>query len=604
MTNQQPTVVGGRYELGELLGRGGMAEVRKGVDTRLGRVVAVKRLRTDLASDPTFQARFRREAQSSASLNHPAIVAVYDTGEEMTPDGIAQPYIVMEYVAGRTLRDILREGRKILPERALEITSGVLSALDYSHRAGIIHRDIKPANVMLTPNGDVKVMDFGIARAVSDASSTMTQTAAVVGTAQYLSPEQARGETVDSRSDVYSTGCLLYELLTGRPPFVGESPVAVAYQHVREPAVPPSSHDAELPHEIDAIAMKSLAKRVEERYQSAAAMRADIERYLAGRPVQAPAVAVPVGVPAAAATAHLPEHTAVLGATAAGPPPHRQEPEEERRSKAGIWALVLLLLLAILGAAIWLVPKLMDEQAPQQVSVPSVVGSKQAVATRTLEGEGLEAEVTRRADPEAPRGQVISQDPDSGTLVDVGATIRLVVSTGPPTESVPRVVGMDVDDARAALRELNFEVKVLERNSDEPAGRVVEQSPSSGTTYAEGRTVTLYVSDGPEEVPDVVGLKQGAAERAIRDAGFEPVVRTSTDTEEPKGTVIEQFPEAGEELEQEGKVQIVVSAYEPEPTPSPTPTPTPTPTTDPSPTATTEPSPTPGGAAGDGLLTP
>ena len=231
-------MVGGRYELGELLGRGGMAEVRKGTDRRLGRIVAVKRLRTDLASDATFQARFRREAQSSASLNHPSIVAVYDTGEEPATDGsgVAQPYIVMEYVAGRTLRDILREGRKILPERALEITSGVLSALDYSHRAGIIHRDIKPGNVMLTPSGDVKVMDFGIARAISDAANSMTQTAAVVGTAQYLSPEQARGETVDSRSDVYSAGCLLYELLTGRPPFVGDSPVAVAYQHVREPA--------------------------------------------------------------------------------------------------------------------------------------------------------------------------------------------------------------------------------------------------------------------------------------------------------------------------------------------------------------------------------
>ena len=289
MSTPEPTLIGGRYELGELLGRGGMAEVRQARDTRLGRTVAVKRLRTDLASDATFQARFRREAQSSASLNHPSIVSVYDTGEEMSTDGsdVAQPYIVMERVQGRTLRDIIREGRKILPERALEITSDVLAALDYSHRAGIIHRDIKPGNVMLTPAGDVKVMDFGIARAVSDASSTMTQTAAVVGTAQYLSPEQARGETVDSRSDVYSTGCLLYELLTGRPPFVGDSPVAVAYQHVRENPAPPSDHDDQLDAEIDAIVLKSLAKRVEDRYQSAAAMRADIERYLAGHPVQA-----------------------------------------------------------------------------------------------------------------------------------------------------------------------------------------------------------------------------------------------------------------------------------------------------------------------------
>src|ERR671919_793401 len=239
----QARLVGGRYEAGEPLGRGGMAEVRRGVDNRLGRSVAIKRLRIDLASDATFQARFRREAQSAASLNHPSIVSVYDTGEELDPNGsgVLLPYIVMELVEGRTLRDILREGRKILPERALEITASVLSALDYSHRAGIIHRDIKPGNVMLTPSGDVKVMDFGIARAISDASSTMTQTAAVVGTAQYLSPEQARGETVDSRSDVYSTGCLLFELLTGRPPFVGDSPVAVAYQHVGETPLAPSS---------------------------------------------------------------------------------------------------------------------------------------------------------------------------------------------------------------------------------------------------------------------------------------------------------------------------------------------------------------------------
>src|SRR3954463_15086905 len=320
MSSEGPTLVGGRYELGELLGRGGMAEVRKGTDTRLGRVVAVKRLRTDLASDATFQARFRREAQSAASLNHPAIVAVYDTGEEPAADGsgVSQPYIVMEFVAGRTLRDILREGRKILPERALEITSGILGALDYSHRAGIIHRDIKPANVMLTPAGDVKVMDFGIARAVSDAQSTMTQTAAVVGTAQYLSPEQARGETVDSRSDVYSAGCLLYELLTGRPPFVGDSPVAVAYQHVREPARPPSDHDTDLPPAVDAIVMKALAKRLEDRYQSAAAMRADIERYLAGRPVQAP---VPIPTPVAPPTPPPTETTTVR-------PPLPLEPDD------------------------------------------------------------------------------------------------------------------------------------------------------------------------------------------------------------------------------------------------------------------------------------
>src|SRR4051794_37639339 len=323
----EPHRIGGRYEVGELLGRGGMAEVRKGTDVRLGRTVAIKRLRTDLASDATFQARFRREAQSAASLNHPAIVSVYDTGEEMSTDGsnVAQPYIVMEYVAGRTLRDIIREGRKILPERALEITSGVLAALDYSHRAGIIHRDIKPGNVMLTPSGDVKVMDFGIARAVSDASNTMTQTAAVVGTAQYLSPEQARGETVDSRSDVYSTGCQLYELLTGRPPFVGDSPVSVAYQHVREQAPPPSSLDEDLTPEIDAIVMKSLAKPLTERYQSAAAMKADIDRYLAGKPVVAPVV--PLDEAAAFVPGSDPGATSIFSGSPA-PTPEEEEPRK------------------------------------------------------------------------------------------------------------------------------------------------------------------------------------------------------------------------------------------------------------------------------------
>src|ERR1700712_1953606 len=368
----EPHRIGGRYEVGELLGRGGMAEVRKGTDVRLGRTVAIKRLRTDLASDATFQARFRREAQSAASLNHPAIVSVYDTGEEMSTDGsnVAQPYIVMEYVAGRTLRDIIREGRKILPERALEITSGVLAALDYSHRAGIIHRDIKPGNVMLTPSGDVKVMDFGIARAVSDASSTMTQTAAVVGTAQYLSPEQARGENVDSRSDVYSTGCLLYELLTGRPPFVGDSPVAVAYQHVREQAPPPSSLDEDLTPELDAIVMKSLAKSVGDRYPSAAAMKADIDRYLAGKPVQAPAV---VPVPAALPPDDATQYTQV------------QEPDETpERKRRGPIILLLLLLVALIVAALVLGPKLF-KAAPEQQQVPTITGLPRAQAESTIQ---------------------------------------------------------------------------------------------------------------------------------------------------------------------------------------------------------------------------
>lgn len=298
---EEPRRLGGRYELGSVLGRGGMAEVYLAHDTRLGRTVAVKTLRADLARDPSFQARFRREAQSAASLNHPAIVAVYDTGEDYV-DGVSIPYIVMEYVDGSTLRELLHSGRRLLPERTLEMTVGILQALEYSHRAQIVHRDIKPANVMLTRTGQVKVMDFGIARAMGDSGMTMTQTAAVIGTAQYLSPEQAKGEQVDARSDLYSTGCLLYELLAVRPPFVGDSPVAVAYQHVREEPQPPSTFDPEITPEMDAIVLKALTKDPDYRYQSADEMRADIEACLDGRPVAARPGWVPPGTEGTTAT--------------------------------------------------------------------------------------------------------------------------------------------------------------------------------------------------------------------------------------------------------------------------------------------------------------
>src|ERR1700743_303924 len=282
-----PRLLGDRYELEGGVGGGGMGEVYRARDLRLDRVVAIKTLRPDLARDQTFQARFRREAQSAASLNQPSIVAVYDTGEDMST-GVPVPYIVMEYVDGRTVRDLLIEGHRLLPQRALEIISGVLRALEYSHQAGIVHRDIKTGNVMGTRHGDIKVMDFGIARAMSDAQATMTQTAQVIGTAQYLSPEQARGERVDARSDLYSTGCLMYELLTGRPPFTGDSPVAIAYQHVRENPIPPSRLDPSLPPWAHSIVLKAMAKSPNDRYQSADEMRMDIQRAMNGMAVSAP----------------------------------------------------------------------------------------------------------------------------------------------------------------------------------------------------------------------------------------------------------------------------------------------------------------------------
>jgi serine/threonine-protein kinase len=581
-TSDEP-LIGGRYQLGELLGRGGMAEVRKGIDTRLGRTVAIKRLRTDLASDVTFQARFRREAQSAASLNHPAIVAVYDTGEVPASDGsnVSQPYIVMEYVAGRTLRDILREGRKILPERALEIASGVLSALDYSHRAGIIHRDIKPGNVMLTPSGDVKVMDFGIARAMSDASSTMTQTAAVVGTAQYLSPEQARGEPVDSRSDVYSAGCLLYELLTGRPPFVGDSPVAVAYQHVREPAAPPSDHDTDLPPEVDAIVMKSLAKRVEDRYQSAAAMRNDIERYLAGHPVHVTPPPPPVEPPT----------TVTNPTTVVTPVPPPVEPEEEdegRGTRPGLLVFLAILLVIVLGLAAYLLPK-MFASPTDQVQVPRLAGLTADQARAKLADAGLVAGKPDYAfNNNVAANRVISQDPPADDFVDKGSTVTFVLSRGTHPTKVPYVIGETRKQAKADLENAHLNPVFQLVESDQPKGTVVETDPSPGEQVPRDTDVTVSISRGPKLVPNVVGLTQEQAEQRLKDAGFNPQVRPDTTSTEPKGTVTGQTPDAGQPLQQGATVYITVSQYEPTtpPTSSPTSEPTSPPTSLPTSPAT------------------
>jgi eukaryotic-like serine/threonine-protein kinase len=575
--------VGGRYELGELLGRGGMAEVRKGTDVRLGRVVAIKRLRTDLASDPTFQARFHREAQSAAALNHPAIVSVYDTGEEPARDGsnVPQPYIVMEYVAGRTLRDILREGRKILPERALEITSGILAALDYSHRAGIVHRDIKPANVMLTPSGDVKVMDFGIARAIADSSSTMTQTAAVVGTAQYLSPEQARGETVDFRSDVYSTGCLLYELLTGRPPFVGESPVSVAYQHVREQAAPPSALDAELPAEVDAIVMKALAKRVEDRYESAGAMRADIERYLAGKPVTAPAVPLPTDPGGD-------EPTALFGAVT-------DEDVADRRKR---WPLIVtsLTVLALLALAAVIGP-LLFSASPDDKTVPQVVNLTQAQAEQAIKAQGLTVgSVTRQASQDVTKGHVIAQDPNAPGTLAPGGPVDLTVSTGKPDVVVPYVIGDDKDTARQKLTGAGLKVELVKRESDQDKDTVIKTTPNAAESVSNGSLVKVFYSAGPTKVPSVIGLKEAAATRRLKAAGFEVSTVLDPATQAAKGTVLEQSPAALTTQPQGTTVVITVSSFE-KPTSTPTPSTSPSSSPGGSPSASPSGSPS-GGAAG------
>ena len=570
--------LGDRYEVGGLLGRGGMADVRVGRDTRLGRTVAIKRLRTDLASDTTFQARFRREAQSSAKLNHPSIVAVYDTGEEVDRDGTQVPYIVMEYVEGRTLRDVLHEEGRILPERALEITSDILSALDYSHRQGIVHRDIKPGNVMLTPAGQVKVMDFGIARAIADASSAMTQTAAVVGTAQYLSPEQARGEQVDARSDIYSAGCLMYELLTGRPPFIGDSPVSVAYQHVREEAARPSQHNPDLDPDIDAIIAKALAKRTDERYQSAAQMRADIERYRAGHEVAAPAL-LAADDATAVAPAVAASQTSIFGADAG-----RDDDEEpERRSRGALWAVLLVLLVAAAVAALVLVldPFAPEEpQAPSQVIVPEVEGRTERDAIRLLEALDLVVATEERNNGAVEAGRVISQDPDGLSSVDEGSTVTIVVSLGSAAVEVPPdLIGQPVRQAKDALEAVDLEWRVERVDDDAPRNQVIAIDPSSGTDVPPDQVVTLTVSRGPVEVPRVIGFSERDATQILEAEGFEPfVVEANSDTV-PEGVVISQNPEPRTDGSPGDQVTIVVSLG-PEETEPPTTEPTTEPPTD------------------------
>jgi beta-lactam-binding protein with PASTA domain/predicted Ser/Thr protein kinase len=542
-----PQVLGERYEIGGVLGRGGMAEVHRGRDLRLGREVAVKVLRSDLARDPSFQVRFRREAQAAASLNHPAIVAVYDTGEDRTTTG-ATPYIVMEYVEGETLRDVIRREGHLSPERAMSLAADICGALDFSHRNGIVHRDVKPGNVMITPQGTVKVMDFGIARAVSDSAATMTSTAAVIGTAQYLSPEQARGESVDARSDVYSMGCLLYELVTGAPPFSGDSPVAVAYQHVREDARLPSSINPDVPPALDAILMKSMSKNPANRYQSAAEMRNDLLRALAGQRVEA----TPVMGDA--------EKTTILAAAPGGygggygqDDQWDDEDEAARRRRRRIIAIVSVLAVLLLGGAITAAIALSGGKptpTTTNVGVPAVQGLDQAAAEQAITGAGLKVgDVTQAPSTTVDQGKVVSSDPAGGASVAKGSTVSLVVSAGPDTIAVPNVVGLSEDRARQTLKNAGF-TSVSSRPADslEDQGNVVAVDPAEGQQAAKNTTITLQVSTGTIKIPDVTGKTEADARKALTDAGFSAgqvqSVPVDAGTATP-GSVVRTDPGAG-----------------------------------------------------------
>jgi eukaryotic-like serine/threonine-protein kinase len=570
----QPRLLGGRYELDGVVGRGGMAEVYRARDIRLDRIVAIKTLRADLARDQIFQARFRREAQSAASLNHPSIVAVYDTGEDMA-SGMPIPYIVMEYVDGRTVRDLLQEGHRLLPERSLEIIDGVLRALDYSHQAGIVHRDIKPGNVMVTRNGDVKVMDFGIARAMSDAQATMTQTAQVIGTAQYLSPEQARGERVDSRSDLYSTGCLLYELLTGRPPFTGDSPVAIAYQHVRENPVPPSRVDPDVPPWADAIVLKAMAKSPGDRYQTAGDMRADLQRAASGMPV---AAAPPTRYDMYPQNTQRMGNTGTMmaGATSQIPPVEDYDYQGRDYDYAGRggggarrWIPWILGLVVVIGVVVGVSYYLLAGGG-KTYAVPLVNGEPVAVAKSQITAAHLRSAVINQPNSSVKKGMVIKSTPAEGNNVAASTVVTLYVSSGAADVAVPNVQGQMENKAATTLQNEGFSVIVTQdTTSTQPAGTVVNQDPAPNTQVQPGSKVTIFVS-GAASVPNVVGLSVASAEASLQSSGFKVTVETVAG---PAGTaagnVWQQTPTAQTTAAQGTTVKILV---QPAATPTGSPT--------------------------------
>jgi eukaryotic-like serine/threonine-protein kinase len=552
----------GRYRVEQELGRGGMAKVYRGQDTVLGRTVAIKILAPQFADDQDFVHRFRREAQAAARISNHNLVSVFDTGSD---DGVH--FIVMEYVDGRTLADLIAGGGRILPDRAVEIAIDVCHALEAAHAQGVIHRDIKPGNIMLDENGRVKVTDFGIARVTSTAD-TIAQTAAVLGTASYLSPEQAQGQPVDGRSDLYSLGCVLFEMVTGRAPFLGDSPVAVASKHVLEQPTPPSRLNPDVSPDLDAVILRALAKNPANRYQTAEEFREDLERVRRGMPVNATPL-LPAG------TTQVIDRPA--SRTSVLPPTAHHEPERER-SNWWVPVLVTLLILGLLALVLFLIAQnLLDDEPPVAplVTVPDVVGDPRRQAEQEIGDAGLEVgEITQvpAEDETQEPGTVIEQDPAADEQVEEGTPVDLTLVEQSELIAIPPLEGSTFEEAQAALVELGLEPVREDQASDTvEEGDVIGTEPPAGTEVEPETPVTVFVSTGPGTVivPEVTCLSFNAAQNQLRQAGLNPVNSSDTVAINPAcplgNKVAEQEPGAGTEVEQ-GTTVTLFGGAEPAPT--------------------------------------
>ena len=562
------TLFDGRYRILRKLGSGGMANVYLAEDEDLGRRVAIKILSERYANDESFNERFRREAKSAASLSHPNIVSIYDRGEA---DGI--PYIAMEVIEGRSLKELILTRGPLPLATAIDYTHQILDALRFAHRNGIIHRDIKPHNILLGAENRAKVTDFGIARA---GASQMTEVGSIMGTAHYLSPEQARGAPVTAASDLYSVGIVLYEMLTGQVPFSGDSAIEIAMKHLNETPRPPSSLRPELTPELDQVVLRALAKNPEDRYQSSEDFSADLDRVEAGIPIapetSAAATAILTGGFETSATQVIPptETARQLPPTQPAaprrppptyPPRYRYDEPPRKRNRFLPWLLVILLLAGAAVAGWYVYTQIQDELRTTQVPVPNVIGLERKLAVKKIEDQGFQADVQTGVGTAEDRGKVIDQNPDGGTRIEEGSTVRLLVSLGPEQVEVPAVVGKPLDEATQTLANAGFRWVTRRVFSPEaPEGEVTKQNPRPGEQAEKGSTVTLTVSKGQELalVPDVLQQTRQSAESELRSAGFVPEA-VLVDSDSPKGLVVAQDPDPGNEIPKGETVQISVS---------------------------------------------